>query len=285
MSLFFRHTLFWILVFIAPAIFAWDSVGHRVISAIAYAHLTSEARQKIDEITAFSEPAYPALSRFLYLSMLPDIWRKKDRGTSSSWHFINTPWTTDNTPSPPATVPNLVTVLKHSQSILQNPQSPTAEKYTALAYVIHLIEDAHQPLHCISRFSTLLPQGDKGGNLFPIRTAHAKNLHAYWDQSARHMLPHAKKYPLNNKQIVKLASRIQAAHPENMPEIIKRRGIKEGENWAAESYTLAHEKVYSITMYTAPSPAYKVMQQEIASMQMAIAGYRLADVLNRLFAS
>lgn len=285
MPLFFRHALFLILFFTAQTTFAWDSVGHRVISAIAYAHLTPEAKQKIDQLTALSDPAYPALSRFLYLSILPDIWRYKDRGASRAWHFIDTPWTTDNTPSPPAASPNLVTMLKASQSILQNPQSPLAEKYKALAYVIHLTEDAHQPLHCITRFSALLPQGDKGGNLFPIRAAHAKNLHAYWDQSARYLGFHTKKYPLNNKQIVKLASRIQAAYPENMPEIIKRREIKEGEKWAAESYALAQEKIYSIEMYARPSKTYKAMQQEVASMQMAVAGYRLADVLNRLFSS
>jgi hypothetical protein len=276
-------TIFLLLSFtlFTQTAFSWDGTGHRVISAIAYEYLTPEAKQKIDALTALSDPNYPPLMRFLYTSTLPDQWRQNDNGQSASWHFINTTWSTDGTPTQSATTPNLVTVLQTNQSILKNPHATNTEKATALAYVIHLTEDAHQPLHCINHFSKAFPQGDKGGNLFSIRTKYTNNLHAYWDQSARQIKPNNKHYPFNNKQVLALAKAIQADYPKNVfGNAVNDFSVK---NWTAESYTLAQQKVYDITQGSTPSAGYKKMQKESAARQMALAGYRLAGLLNQLF--
>ena len=33
-----------------------------------------------------------------------------------------------------------------------------------LVWLLHLVGDIHQPLHCTSRFTSTQPQGDSGGN-------------------------------------------------------------------------------------------------------------------------
>jgi hypothetical protein len=180
-----------LFICLTPPAIAWDNTGHRVISAIAYRHLVPGVKQKIDHLTALSDPDYPALSRFLYLSTLPDKWRQIDHGVSGSWHFMDLPWSSDGTPTLPAAASNLLTRLAQFQPALQNPNTPLAEQATALAYVVHLTEDAHQPLHCINRFSRSFPYGDKGGNLFPIQASDASNLHQLWDQSARLILAYS----------------------------------------------------------------------------------------------
>ncbi len=269
-----------LLTLLTQPIFAWDSTGHRVISAIAYDHLTPNAKKTVDALTAISDPGYPPLMRFLYTSTLPDKWRQHDHGQSAAWHFIDTPWSTDETPTRPAAAPNLVDSLQTNQSLLKNPLATNAEKSTALAYVIHLTEDAHQPLHCIDRFSRAFPQGDKGGNLFPIRTKYADNLHSYWDQSARQMQPN-KRYPFNHKQVLQLAKAIQADYPKStFGEAADNFSVSD---WVRESEKIAEQKVYDITPGSTPSASYKSMQQTLAAGQMALSGYRLAGLLNQLF--
>jgi hypothetical protein len=51
-----------------------------------------------------------------------------------------------------------------------------------------------------------------------------------------------------------------------------------------ESKKIAQEKVYEITPGSAPSESYQRMQEEVAQRQMALAGYRLAGLLNQLLA-
>ncbi len=54
--------------------------------------------------------------------------------------------------------------------------------------------------------------------------------------------------------------------------------------WVVESNTLAREVVYkNITEGAEPSKAYTDAAQKLARKRLALAGYRLAGVLNALF--
>lgn len=263
-----------------PDAFSWDGTGHRIISAIAYEHLTAETKQKVDHLTAVSDPHYPPLMRFLYISTLPDRWRQAGGEQSTGWHFINKPWSADGAPTRPATTPNVGSALEENISALTSARSSTEEKAKALAYVVHLTEDAHQPLHNINRFSKDFSRGDKGGNAFPIHTKYADNLHTYWDQSARQMKPGHTRYPLSNKQVLQLAKMIQADYSNH---VLKGAvGNVSAHDWIEESYVIAQQKVYGILPGSKPSAEYKKMQRKVAARQMALAGYRLAELLNQL---
>jgi hypothetical protein len=56
------------------------------------------------------------------------------------------------------------------------------EKAIYLTWLLHLVGDIHQPLHCTAVFSEQFPNGDKGGNdaFIRIRSSPVK-LHAFWD--------------------------------------------------------------------------------------------------------
>ena len=62
--------------------------------------------------------------------------------------------------------------------MLANKQATKEERIEALKFVVHVIGDLHQPLHCANR------NGDKGGNgqlvFFPGRKK-AVSLHVVWD--------------------------------------------------------------------------------------------------------
>ena len=73
-------------------------------------------------------------------------------------------------------LPKQLTTLKES--------SDSRDRAVALSWIIHLVGDLHQPLHCASRFNADFPDGDQGGNLFVIQPSDSVRqikLHAFWD--------------------------------------------------------------------------------------------------------
>jgi len=49
---------------------------------------------------------------------------------------------------------------------LAGPKASQEIRAVYLSYLIHLIGDMHQPLHCCSLVTEVYPSGDKGGNLY-----------------------------------------------------------------------------------------------------------------------
>jgi hypothetical protein len=65
------------------------------------------------------------------------------------------------------------------------------EKAFALRYLISALADIHQPMRTISRVTVKHPEGDHGGELFPIDfTQRIKNLKLFWDAAAGRILPY-----------------------------------------------------------------------------------------------
>ena len=56
-------------------------------------------------------------------------------------------------------------------------------KSYALRLLIHYMGDLAQPLHCENRFDSEFPEGDRGGNDFPLKYHYdVDELHALWDK-------------------------------------------------------------------------------------------------------
>ncbi|MFT3741441.1 MAG: S1/P1 nuclease [Gammaproteobacteria bacterium] len=271
-------TFLFFLLFM-PGVFAWDASGHKVIAAIAYSQLTPQAKQRIDAITQTQDRHYPPGARFLYLAPLPDLWRDAQPDTQG-WHYIDFPYATDFTPTTKVQSPNLLTAFVQNQKILISPTSTPQAKYRALAWIVHLVGDGHQPLHCINRFSAQFPKGDAGGNAFLIKDSAANNLHGYWDQAA-HLLS-SQHYPLSNKNIQKLAKALMNQYPKTS---FSQLALSDFNQWVAECSALAKQAVYTSTItpnHKLPIE-YKKQVAEVASQQLTLAGYRLGDLLNRDF--
>src|SRR5256885_14208137 len=66
--------------------------------------------------------------------------------------------------------------------MLADSSAADTTRAVALAWVMHLVGDIHQPLHSSSRVTPAepLPKGDEGGNTFHLDDN--RNLHAYWDR-------------------------------------------------------------------------------------------------------
>jgi hypothetical protein len=187
-----------------PAL-AWNSTGHKAIALIAYQHLSQTTKQRVDSLLA-KHPDYPkwiegaapagrGRAAFLEASVWPDAIRNDRRfhgdnrqptpdipglppgsqARHAGWHFINLPFSPDETPTLPPQEPNILTKLRDFEAIGSMPEQM---QVYILPWLLHLVGDVHQPLHVLNRFTRSNAQGDRGGNLVRLRSG---NLHSYWD--------------------------------------------------------------------------------------------------------
>lgn len=260
-------------VLLLPALaFSWGMDGHRVIATIAYRHLEPEVKAKIDAITLVEDEAYPALSRFLYASVWPDFIAHKDDKRTQPWHFIDMPINGTH----PLDPHNVVWAIQENTKTLENKALSLHVRNRALRFLVHFVGDVHQPLHCATRITSLMPDGDRGGNAFYIHTRVANNLHSYWDRGLGLLRFHGKR--LRARQVRQMAHDIELRYP---PSLFKQ-GLKVTgpEKWARESYQLA--KTFAYQVDESPSLDYINKGQVIVKQRLALAGYRLAALLNRL---
>jgi hypothetical protein len=144
----------------------------------------------------------------------------------------------------------------------------------------------HQPLHTTTRYSTKNLKGDAGGNFFTIQMppeANIRNLHSFWDAAGGSFGFTSLRRPLDEAgraRLLSLATEIMKANPaETMPSVKELEPLR----WVEESNTIAREFAYAkVREGEAPSAEYTKEVQRISATRIALAGYRLAAVLNSL---
>ncbi len=284
----------------APSVsLAWNSVGHRVISSIAYHRLDPQTRQKVADVLK-KHPAFAelwathtgngpdtTLNLFWNASLFPDEARRGpfEKYSRPAAHYVNFRIMTElgnkvEEPLPGENVLN--SYVAHVRRVAEL-KTPIEEKALHLSWIFHQAGDIHQPLHAVARFSQALPQGDRGGNgvTFPnprARGDRASNLHAYWDNLLG--------WNEDPATIDRLAAEIAAEHPrERYADVLAHTNIRD---WALESAQLSTSIVYnnldpSITNFVDLPIGYEADAMKAARARIALAGYRLADELTRLF--
>ena len=101
----------------------------------------------------------------------------RDIPGSAAWHFVNVPISTPHaTRSATATTTASSRGSRSSASVLADPGAPRPRRRMALRYVVHLVEDAHQPMH-------VGDNRDRGGNNVQLQFFRDEytNLHQVWD--------------------------------------------------------------------------------------------------------
>ena len=298
-SLFRRLLVIAGVVFLAagPSL-AWSRAGHMVMGAITYDDLQRTSPATVARVVAIlrQHPQYdsrwkPQLTgmkeqdqeRLLF--MLAARWPDDIRGDQAFdhpvWHYIDYPYKPKgqppSVPAPPPEPENLVAAFEQNVAVIRS-AAPDDQKAVALCWIFHLMGDSHQPLHAVSLFTTQFPKGDQGGNLIFVRdpaNPASQNLHAYWDGI---LLTEDRYDP----------ARDLAAQIEKSERRIPSKATGESQKWAHESFDLAVSKVYrkgKLQISTdrnqgAPLPAgYHAVAERLAKRRVALAGYRLADLL------
>ena len=298
----------------APVVLAWNGTGHEVVAQIAWDQLTPPQRAAYVDLLK-AHPRYekdlmqnlqpgedPGEHAFREAATWPDqvkspvnpLERTEDH---KPWHYVDYPYDLDGKQGPmPAeqwdghTEPtDLLQAMQMVTAQLRDPATAAARKAIDVCWVLHLVGDVHQPLHAVSEYSNLYPDGDQGGNAIHVSTDDNPdtNLHSVWDG--------IEGGSYDPDAIHKTAARIEAAFPRatDGPGL----AVTDPKAWALESLGVAKHAVYldgkvkGVTRDQAQAdPAavpflpvgYEHEARKAADARIALAGYRLAALLQSL---
>jgi S1/P1 Nuclease len=287
----------------APAAFGWNGFGHMMVAAVAYDELTPAAHAKVTRLLQLN-PDYPrwisranGAERDKIAFVMAATWAdaiKSERGYQNDgerpsgpdasrnvgygdrlqhryWHYIDIPFSPDHTPLVRPATPNAETQIGVFRKTLSSPEASDALKSYDLVWLLHLVGDVHQPLHATSRFTRMQPTGDAGGNLVALCERPCRNeLHAFWDD-----LPGTGKNP---------AVAIRRANRLPRPDA-RVAAIDDESRWMQESFAIAQNSVYIRPIGIGSGPfsidgPYRSVAHRVAGQRLALAGARLAHVLN-----
>lgn len=303
--------LFMMLTFgcLVPSVSAWGDLEHMMVAAIAYDRLTPEVREKVTALLVLN-PQYAAWVAdvpeqekariaFLRASRWPDDIKsardyKQDGEQSGNrpsgataarnigyadkqmhkyWHFVDLPFSPDNTALVDPPIPNAKTQIALFRKTLTSPDASSDLKSYDLVWLIHLVGDVHQPLHATSRFDKAHPMGDDGGNGVLVCSASCQKpekLHAFWD--------HVLGVSTDTAIAIEKAKRLPMADP-------LLASIGDESVWIQQSSEAAQTHVYIPPVDLGVGPyevtdEYMAAAQKLAAQRVALAGVRLANLLN-----
>lgn len=293
------------VLFLFPSpVLAWLDFGHMAVARVAWQRLSPQKKARVSALLKLN-PYYPQWVAqvgeqndkdgriFMLAATWPDQIKFDPRysadgleggdvpdGASSSlnigysdlsmhkyWHFIDEPFATDSTALPPIPVPNAQTQITLFRSVLSSDKSDELKSYD-LVWLLHIIGDIHQPLHCVTRVSKLEPRGDNGGNNV-LLSSEEKVLHRFWDG-----LP-------GRGDMSGVPAFVAELDPAD-PALSSNLSVPD---WVDESFRLARQSVYAPPILAGDGPftltaEYKRSALSIARARVELAGERLAHIIN-----
>lgn len=303
-------TLILALICAAPA-HAWDDEGHMIVAYVAYQQLTPSARLRANTLLklnpkykewlatlpAGTSQADTDVMIFMIAATWPDQIKsdpgyspdgsdKGDRPEGSPdparntgyddklmhkyWHFVDQPFAKDGTTLPPVPTPNAQERIALFRSVLASSAGDDLKSYD-LVWLLHLVGDVHQPLHCATRVDKDDASGDAGGNFVKLTcTGCPTELHAFWDD----LLGTSK----NPKSAITVARKLPAADSTLAAKTDEA-------DWVHESFQDAQQDVYAGPVGDGLGPfhlttAYKSDSKGLAQQRVVLAGSRLGNLIN-----
>jgi hypothetical protein len=196
------------------------------------------------------------------------------------WHFIDKPFSPDDTrlqqPEEP-TIQNRIATFRRALASDSGVDDPV--RSYDLSWLLHLVGDAHQPLHATSRFTHAHQGGDGGGNSVKIQCGqhievfchNGESLHSFWDD----LLGPSDAEP---DRVI----RAQGGLPEPDRRLAS---ISDEAEWLDESFKIAKALAYADPPISADDEAstltetYKRKALSTAEERIALAGVRLARLV------
>jgi S1/P1 Nuclease len=250
---------------------------------------------------------------FAYASTWPDIVREAKQGVTRDdvqqynrpwWHFADLPVFLNDAErqelAPQITVNlrrdvpndqddpkmNVIQAIKNSSRIVSDSTAPAELRSVHLCWLLHLVGDAHQPLHSTALFTReRFPQGDHGGNYLNIE--HDYTLHGFWDDQVSTEQPYEtiRRLAHDVGQNRELAAAGEQAAASLDPGV-----------WIDEGHQLAIQYVYTPEVLAKvaareghshlgalhPAESYYQNAETASERQAVIAGHRLARLLQQL---
>lgn len=278
--------------------YAWDDFGHRVVARIAWANMTPQARARAIAILRAAAPEtglrgtvsgtlsqQQQIALFVFAATWPDVVRdtanplRMEKYHHPYRHYMDTFWRQDTDFG--AVVPvqrqpegDLLRDAPRLQGWLET--GSAQQRALGLAWILHLVGDIHQPLHASGRISPRDPWGDGGGNTFRVGT---RSLHSVWDGILTDSL-NAPRPTAPLADVTSAATMVMQRYPRS--GFSSELGQRDFAQWAREGVAIAQRDVYRAPLVRDQPvpPAYRTAAFLAAEPRIALAGYRLADLLN-----
>jgi hypothetical protein len=265
------------------SLWAWGKEGHEVVGKVAEKFLSPEAKKAIDEL--LKEDQFRSIGDTRLTSWADFIKGsaafKRKYKDNDKFHYIDIDVECDldtfDLEKAAGEGENALKALRHFRKLLKDPATPLQERREALFFIVHILGDLQQPLHCAER------TGDKGGNLcqvmLPGETTKI-NLHKVWDTSFVTL-------ELGELTVADFTTKLlEEITPESKAEAQKGKL----EDWILDSQRIARESIYKVVPKSAQTgETFKLNAEDVTAAravvrkQLAKGGLRLAAYLNQTF--
>lgn len=241
---------------------AWGADGHSIVAEIAERKLNPRAMGAVRDLLG-GQISLASVSGWAdQIQML----RPETRG----WHFVNIPYEsktynaeTDCNPAPQDCVVNAISRFR---AVLRDSSNSHAQRAEALKFLVHFLADIHQPLHTIDR-------NDAGGSKLEVTFFGAKtNLHAVWDVA------------LIQRRTFYWGAYVDILDKEWLQEqLLQPLSGKTPSEWATDAHKLGVDIAYDLPADLSLGEDYYKRAQPHVDRQLALAGIRLARLLNDIW--
>ena len=271
-ALTFSAVVLGLTLLIPSALFGWGHEGHEIIASLAESRLTENAKNEIRSLIGDASLASVA-------NWADEV--RPDRDETYNWHFVDIPKDASGfSDERDCFLPNsrhkgsatdhhncVVDRIESFKKVLSDSNASRDDRIEALKFLVHFIGDVHQPMHAIGEAA--------GGNGIAVTEfgstqcgRHSCNLHGAWDTG---LIEHTG-----------MARDGYVAHLEKLIADEHLTATGTPEDWANES----HADAQSAWLADGAQVDENYYQKEIklVDRRLALAGLRLASVLNEAFA-
>jgi hypothetical protein len=240
---------------------SWGASGHSIIAEIAQRRLNPQALRTIKELLGGDVSLASVAS---WADELAQV-----RPETVNWHFVNIPY--DATSYDPARdckeTPRgdcVINAIARARAVLADRKASRQQRAEALMLLIHFVGDVHQPLHAANR-------NDAGGSQVAVTFFdRPMSLHGVWDFGIidkrtydwGEYVRYLEQCWLRGKDI----SILQQGTPVD---------------WAQEAHRAAVDVAYAVPDDFKLGQPYYERSLPVVDRQLALAGVRLARVLNQ----
>lgn len=162
----------------------------------------------------------------------------------------------------------IINAIERNKKTLENSNAPAVLRREALMFIVHFIGDLHQPLHTV--------KDDVGGNTFPVNSfvdpakkkVETTNLHSAWDS--------------NLIRVTTWAWGSYVTLVENWLNGKDSAALSTGTpvEWALDAHKAAVNVGFTVKRGAMLDEDYLKLAQPVVNQQLALAGVRLAHILN-----
>jgi len=257
---------------IPSALFGWGYEGHEIAASLAQTRLTENAKNGIRSLIGDASLASVA-------NWADEV--RPDRDETYNWHFVDIPKDASGfSDERDCFLPHsrhkgavtdhqncVVDRIEIFKKVLSDSNASWDDRIEALKFLVHFVADVHQPMHAIGEAA--------GGNGIAVTEfgsnqcgRHACNLHGAWDSG---LIEHAG-----------MGRDAYVAHLEKLISDEHLTATGNPQNWANESHGDAQSAWVADGAQI--DEVYYQKEVKVVDRRLALAGLRLAAILNESFA-